>query len=469
MSVPTKSDGPILRVARITIEASAPLAIASGLPSLEHDLVLSRDANGLPILPATALAGVLRRQLSIEDARELFGDLSNTKNPKPGSLQISDGLAVASTGKVLDGLAIDPASQALLKGDDLFKLLSDPQPVQRDHVRLNDFGAVDGDGKFTRAAVPRGTRFLASIEMWDEAEESPSWRQFVEMLASGNLNIRMGSATRAGYGLTAINSVEEKHFDMRSPADREAAHNAARLSAPLGGAIKSIGANSDSAAFVLSLLPKSAFRFGQGVPSKDDAEPADLRPLRETVIDWTGNAATIKTDQLFIPASAIKGALRHRTVFHLRCLKGAFFGGDLSLDANESLTGLFGAAKDGADEVSESGMAGRVFIDDIPCSSAKTRVLTRTGIDRFSGGVRRGALFTEERIESGDAVELTISVDNWSTVDADLQAAFELALGDLAHGWLQLGAGGTKGQGIFGAGDALDPRIAARHAERISV
>ena len=52
-------------IARIILEAETPLFVGSGDSSLLKDALVHKDFNGLPMIPGTALAGVLRH--SIED------------------------------------------------------------------------------------------------------------------------------------------------------------------------------------------------------------------------------------------------------------------------------------------------------------------------------------------------------------------------------------------------------------------
>lgn len=460
------STHPVLRVIRLTLETNAPLSIASGSPSLTEDVVLARDPNGLPLIPATSLTGVLRSGLkaltSEEEACDLFGDPLQSKSPRPGRLTISDALCLGEQQVPIDGMDILPPN------DRVFSLLVE-RPTTRDHVRLNSRGSVDGSGKFTRAAVPRGARFLAQLEIWEiagDGSDDPAWTALFNALSGPLSRLRLGGATRSGYGGVSVVDIENRAFDMRISEDREAAQLTVSLSQPLHGETTQIvGSPATEETYSLALSPEGSFRFGQGQPSVEDQEPADLRPIRETVINWSVTPPSIIEDRLFVPASAIKGALRHRTAFHLRRLMQKFVGVDF--DEEELLAPLFGIAldDDGGTET-RRGTAGRVFIDDIPIANAKVRRIHRTSIDRFSGGVRRGALFSEDAVECDTPLRLSVQIENAGDVDAQLLTAFEHALADLAHGWLPLGAGGARGLGVF-HDPSPDERLAHRFAERM--
>ncbi|NOU05581.1 MAG: hypothetical protein HOO99_05295 [Hyphomicrobiaceae bacterium] len=67
----------VLQIARVTVEARTPLSLASGSYDARFDTLLVRDANDLPALPGTSIAGVLRRvfesRFGAERTTSLFG------------------------------------------------------------------------------------------------------------------------------------------------------------------------------------------------------------------------------------------------------------------------------------------------------------------------------------------------------------------------------------------------------------
>lgn len=465
----TIRDGRFLHSARVTIEAKAPLMIASGEPSLEHDVMLARDPNGLPMIPARSLTGALREALGLEKEVEsdLFGEtLKQSSDPLPGRLALSDGLVLGLNQLPVDGLAELP-------DDRVFAFLLRDQPVFRDHVRLSSNGVVDGDGKFTRAACPRGARFVVALEVFG-TETDKNWDILVASLPR---NLRLGGATRAGYGAVEIAHIETRSFDMSKGEERLKASRTRVLTEPLKGKTSAPRSESMAASYSLALKAEEAFRFGQGsATGKDDA---DLRPVRETVLKYEANAPDkAVAESYFAPASSIKGALRHRTAYHLRRRDGKDqkFVEDLPSEekpedvlAGEQervealLTDLFGTAKNDNDDGQETGIAGCLYIEGLPLEVCKTRTTARTTIDRFSGGVIRGRLFTENAIDLEQPIPFRCQIVGG--VPETLRAAFEDALADLCTGRLPLGAGGNKGQGAFSCSSPPET-IAVRIAER---
>ena len=50
----------LIQQTRLVIETQTPMAINSGLREVGFDSQLARDANGLPYIPGTSIAGVWR-------------------------------------------------------------------------------------------------------------------------------------------------------------------------------------------------------------------------------------------------------------------------------------------------------------------------------------------------------------------------------------------------------------------------
>ena len=55
-------------IARITLEATSPLAVGSGEKDIITDAPVTRDVNDLPYIPGTSLMGIIRH--SMKDLKE---------------------------------------------------------------------------------------------------------------------------------------------------------------------------------------------------------------------------------------------------------------------------------------------------------------------------------------------------------------------------------------------------------------
>lgn len=144
-----------------------------------------------------------------------------------------------------------------------------------------------------------------------------------------------------------------------------------------------------------------------------------------------------------IPGSSIKGAVRAR-VEQISALLG--------LPAGET-EALFGRMGKGGDD---TGTAGKVRFDDIRLPAANRPPIRRIRINRFTGGVIRSGLFSEEPASTGaEAAELRVSVP------AELETGCALlmyALRDLAWNLYGLGSGRSIGRGNLRA-EELEIRL----------
>ena len=90
-------------LARLVIEAKTPLAIGSGEKDIISDALVATDVNGLPYIPGTAIAGVVRSLLKQEevDTDTFFGFQS--KNQGEGSQIIfTEAKILNSKGEVVE-------------------------------------------------------------------------------------------------------------------------------------------------------------------------------------------------------------------------------------------------------------------------------------------------------------------------------------------------------------------------------
>ena len=91
---------------------------------------------------------------------------------------------------------------------------------------------------------------------------------------------------------------------------------------------------------------------------------------------------------------------------------------------------------------------GDLYFDDNDVKNNK--IFNHVAIDRFTGGAKDSALFSEKVSNAKDkTILLKIYIDNNATGDGEIIKAFENALEDIAKGLLPLGGMTTKGHGIF--------------------
>ncbi len=450
-------------IAKIILEAETPLFVGSGETSLTADAIVMRDAYGFPMIPGTSLAGVLRHALEYPEAKcdwkEFFGyqDGSEGKGSK---------LRISSAYLILNGEIPDGSEEQKRK---YFKDF-DNLPV-RQHVRINDRGTAEDKGLFDNEVVYKGVRFVFEMEARGTKEDENLWNKVMHALKSPIF--RVGQGTRNGYGRLKVWGVKEMKLDLTNQEDFEKYLNYDnRLAIGDVPEIKNESSDSSVTTYKLELKPELGFLFGAG--TGDDE--VDAMPLKERVVIYDDNwNLKLEEEQILIPGSSIKGAIRHRTCFHYnrRMKRWAEIYAEKMRDLitgveNKAVYELFGAEggwkgdkHDGCfDEYhnikdycgSRPAKRGHVLINDVFLKAAESdKIFNHVTIDRFTGGAKDGHLFSEKVATLADQeqkVTIDIVVEKEFDED-DIIGAFEDALRDICSGLLPLGGMTTKGHGIF--------------------
>lgn len=448
-----------LSIMHICLEAATAISVGSGRSEGHEDAPILLDAFGLPTIPGSTLAGVLRSLYRPEPDQpsedHLFG-YAKGETGASSRIEVSNGYLHDSQNRPSpvpklndDGSCAD----ALLAR---FQQIYEQAPVRRHRTKISESGVADSEvgALFDRTVVPRGARFTFEIALWGAPEAAASRQGPLELLQSsmGSAEFRLGGGTRAGLG--AVRSLASRlwTFDLTDVASHEAYGKAfldlQTFSLPLQPL--AAGRRHD---WRIKISPTDFWRIGNSetaIPQGADHADADLAPYVEDQIVWEADAPKWKRC-LLVPASSVKGALRHRTAFHFDRLRGRFLNADDPLqriegtDSNPAVMDLFGSVK------SKSGGArGRVIIDDAAIELApgtKLQTIMHNSIDRFTGGVRDGFLYGEQMIWKGE-FQLNISLLGKDSPVSELaERAFRMALDDLMNRRLAIGAGGGRGHG----------------------
>ena len=470
-------------VARVTIELTSPLSLRSGGSGDVLDTLVVLDANGLPAIPGSSLAGALRAAWighGEEAAADgLFGN-TDVEVSSPGGDRVKVGVRSrlhVSWGSIhgSDDIPVAPRLAPGVAGRDAV-LAAALLPVVRDRVRLDHRGAVDGDGKFDLSAVAAGHRFTFELLVEGDEAARAELDRLVALLASGG--IRLGAATRAGFGAFEVRRVVARSFDLGAVEDLDGflsldpalstAPKALAVVKDPGGARELSGART-----TMRLKASEPLIVGGGDPRAAEGRDSlpDIAPLVEQKITWSdGRGAPADVWDVVIPGTAIKGALRHRAAFHLRCLRGEWAHlpetqarmdtagvrkHDIDAwapDRIEDLAVLFGTALPGP-EGEERGVPGCVHVSEVRVPLAQTgrRLADHIAIDRFTGGVVKGVLFLEDAVILHEPIEVTIRVEEPldGVLSDQARQALLCAIDDLAEGRLNLGGGFGRGRGWF--------------------
>jgi CRISPR/Cas system CSM-associated protein Csm3 (group 7 of RAMP superfamily) len=441
-----------LHIARITIEAASPISLAAGEGDV-FDVMLARDALGLPVIPGASLQGVLKSLLTRTNpplATKLFGTMQG-RSTTAGRLQFSNAAVHNGSNQAVKA-SDDPAADDLLR-----RLLAD-DPLLRDHVALDHRGTAANTAKFDRTAVPVGTRFSFELLMWGSADDGADFTAVLNLLTLPLF--RLGGATRRGYG--RIGEAKVSYLFFGNPKDQVgdiATLRGAPLSCHDGLPSHALPPCTDAQVkeIPLMLTPLDYWRAGGGgertltgearQQGADPAKEVDDAFTREPSINWEGVTGTwcepgkAMAEDFVLQGSSIRGALAHRALFHWNKAKGHFVTDTTTpeqvgkwAEKSAELLALFGAAA-----TDKLGNRSALIVDDVRFQSTGSTALTHNSIDRFTGGVRTRALYSEELVISAPFA-VRILIDESLQIETTARDALNAAIRDLCTGRLSLGA-----------------------------
>jgi CRISPR/Cas system CSM-associated protein Csm3 (group 7 of RAMP superfamily) len=446
-------------LARIIIEAKTPLAVGSGEKDMITDQLVARDANGLPFIPGTAIAGIIRNALNIkkhdksvfgfneskDEKKKRIADEKNAKkkvkeNIDEGSQIIfSSAYIVKQNGVVVDELDLNVYENEYLKH---FKDL----PI-RQHVCIGANGASKDLGKFDEEVVYKGARFCFEIELLSEIEDNQIFEKILSELAKESL--RIGGGTRKGFGEIAIVEYKTKTLNLNMPEELESYINKTSSLNDVfwsnQGISKETINDDEMESITLSLNAKDFVLIGSGIGS----DLADDTPIKENAVIWNNDIPHLKSF-FVLPGTSIKGALAHRTDFYYRQKKGIYLENLFSSDDLDKQTDITDSLckKELFGSIDDKALPGNVFISDVFVESAFLEIQPHVVIDAFTGGAVKGKLFQEQLLGISEPVKISIQIKkgNYSLY---VREAFDQALNDLKDGILPLGAATNRGHGTF--------------------
>jgi len=452
-------------LARIVIVARSPFLIGVEGGDGLHDAFFTTDANGLPAIPGESLAGILRHALAegadpatAERCRVAFGFQDGDSG---------DSSAVEVSWAQVHGANDQPVPfRGASTNDPVLAFLA--AGVFRDHVRLNRNGVAEQGGKFDELVVPAGARFTFEVRLLERAGLT-----VVELLRLfGRPDVTLGRAGRRGLGRFQIVRVEHRRFDLTKADDRKAWETfpvSLHQPAPRGYLRPLPVEQFDTptrgwAAGVLELSPKGTWYVGGTIDPglsprkrKDGSDKApDRYPMSERYLRWQDNRGQVsERPRWLLPASSLKGALRHRVAFHARLAAGEFAPVDPSSATNfgdhANETFWFGVSRDKDKEQSDA-PPGRLLLEDghIEMSASPDKDVQpfdHVSIDRFTQGPLDGRLFDESALyRPGARIAIPFALDTRDASPAQL-AALDAGLRDLCEGRLWVGAAGSRGHG----------------------
>lgn len=375
---------------RVAVETVSPLAIYSGDRETLGQNAIVRDWNGLPYIPATAIAGVWRHTvMNIAKEKDSswyqhwFGSKSGPKSRErmASRIVVSDGLLLNSKSCLPGSLDKNKKQLRMLTEPDsqdrIYQLVSlnNSGRFERTCCRLNEKKANHRSALFTAKTLPKGLRFAFDIKF--ELDSDDDVREYQNVLKIiGSRNFALGSKTANGLGAFKIIGVDQEiiHLEKYAKNPEEAAEKIRafvlrrEVTINKDEAAKVIPSSDDTGLRVwkFTLRSKGTMRIGTGIPGRITAKVSAYKPdekntkntinlmpgedareekilqrniqscFTDTKITWKGSNFDDDVLEFIIPGSTIKGVLAHRTMYHFLRRKNWFAGEKISISSDRT-------------------------------------------------------------------------------------------------------------------------------------
>lgn len=367
----------------IRIELLSPLSIGNGTDDLtDHDII--KDNNGIPYIPGSSLAGVIAHYLSGEN-KKYFAPIKNNEN-------------IESPYFISDATIVDN-----------FKISI------RDGIKLDENKITEKGAKYDFEILEPGSKLDFRIEITNRDEDLDKMKNIIDIIINGfnNGDILLGFKSKRGYGKVRVDTVKYKEFSKDNIND-----------------LLEFGK--------YDISNYDSYSIGKVYESNYDTIKVELKQLGGINIRRYSAKANepdfehIKTNgKAVIPGTSWSGLFRSTINKYVKKLM-------LDIDIDE----WFGYAK----ENNKSGKASDIIFEESIIENGKDIRISRTKIDRFSGGASNRSLFTEKVYFNGNT-ELNIKVKKEDNIV--IIGLISLVLKDLDNGFISLGGETSIGRGLF--------------------
>ena len=425
---------------KITFQLDSPLCIGSGRNDITDQDIL-RDARGIPYIPGSAVAGVLREAcqgIMDDKAWKYYFGYSSTNT----------GNKVKSDNDIIESQII--FYDATLVGDNKDK---DGNPKyrisQRDGVALNEYKSAKKQAKFDQEILEGDCKFQTFIEISEEQSDVNEKVKADEVLTNiakiwKETDIRFGAKTTRGYGKICNVEIIGKNFDFTSKDEISSwldfnifEENSWENAILYEDMLNTLMKDNNRLSLKLRLEGGLSIRRYSTECSDEESSP-DQEQLTTLKFDKNGSE-----EVAVIPGTTWAGAIGHRMEELIDCskVKKVERGKDDIQTYN-----YFGTVNS---KVKEKSL---IYFNESKLTGGQFKKMSRNAIDRFLGSTAEGALFTE-KIYIGGETTLDISFgDPYDTAvvySDDFINALAATLTDLHEGYLAVGGATSVGRGIF--------------------
>lgn len=432
---------------KITFQLDSPLCIGSGRNDITDQDIL-RDARGIPYIPGSAVAGVLREAcqgIMDDKAWKYYFGYSSTNT----------GNKVKSDDDIIESQII--FYDATLVGDNKDKEGNPKYRIsQRDGVALNEYKSAKKQAKFDREILEGDCKFQTFIEISEEQSDVNEKVKADEVLTNiakiwKETDIRFGAKITRGYGKICNVEIIGKNFDFTSKDEisswldfdifeENSWENAILYKDMLNTLMKdNIWTLKDNNRLSLKLRLEGGLSIRRySTECSDEESSPDQEQLTTLKFDKNGSE-----EVAVIPGTTWAGAIGHRMEELIKRSKVQEV--ERSKDDIQKYY-YFGTVNS---KVKEKSL---IYFSESKLTGGQFKKMSRNAIDRFLGSTAEGALFTE-KIYIGGETTLDISFgDPYNTAVSysdDFINALAATLTDLHEGYLAVGGATSVGRGIF--------------------
>lgn len=378
-------DKKIIIKLKLEMENISPLHIGAD----NGDILIDKEENAAYI-PGTTLAGAFRGYLShngYKNISKLFGEGSNMSN-----------IFLYDSFSNLRGMEIRPS------------------------VRIDkELGAAKDGGKFERNFITNEHKFILEIEIFATNDyEAEDYKKAIYSCIAGlnNGNITLGSFKSSGAGVFKINRIEENITNLKNIKE-------------LFSYLKQ---ENEFKTISIDIINKNSFTINDITFSLDGIIETPLLIKGEDEMDAdTVDGSQIKNQngEYIIPGTSLRGVIRAQAE---RILSYH--------NKDEVSKYVFGS-----EDHKEKKIASRFKAFDSVIKDKKEGIYNRIKIDKFTGGVIKGALMNDAPVMGNVTLEGKLKYTEGTENEKIAVAVLGLVFRDIALGNLSLGSGYNIGRG----------------------
>ena len=338
---------------KLILKQLSPLRISAG-DAAETDSDVLRDKRGLPFVPGSSIAGVLRDMLETDKAGSIFGYI-NGNTIKESRIKISD--AVLSNDTKVEDIRIST----------------------RDGVGLDEWGCAVKGSKYDFQIVECDKEYNAIID-YETGEKEDIENVLDDLFGKiAAYDIRFGARTSRGYGLFKV-VIRKKSFTFPGDAAKWLEFDPFEKDAfEVSDEIKPVKTVEEYDRVDIDFHIEGTFNI-RVKSTKYEVEDDGTKPDSVPLMDMKGNAV--------IPGTAWAGAIRH----HMCKLAKEYGLGEKIADVNA----LFGKMPAGEDHKKS-----KIYFSETVLDTGSYVTVSRIALDRFTQAPRNGAVFTVKCLKGG--------------------------------------------------------------------